>query len=624
MLSASLILMVGLATFGLAFYQWRRRRDEEAIRQHLEAEVAERTQKLQESLVAVRQSEERFALRTNQLETEVIERRHAEILLQAERERLSLSEQKFIRTFDQAPIGASIVSLDGRYIRVNREFERITGFQEAELQSLAVSDITHPDDRLASSESARRLLGDEVVIAEEVKRYIRKDGRLVWVRVSVRVVKDNFGNPIFFLPMMFDITDDILRDSELKERKDQLNLVLDGSDIGFWDWNIEEGAVQRNKRWAEMLGYTINDIEFTVKQWVDFIHDDDKENAQKSISDHLNGTTPHHKIEYRMRTKSGEYRWILDQARVVKRSSDGAPLRMSGTHTDITDRKLAEAELIFAKERAEITLKELRETQTALVQSEKMAALGHLTAGVAHEINTPLGIILTTITHCSHEANIIKEKVEDGKLRKTELVQFITDVSDSSSLLVSNIERASELIKSFQHIAADQASGERRSFNLLPWLKDIAIGLRPEWHKKGHNIVIDCPSELYLDSYPGMLAQILTNLIINSVTHAFRAGEHGTLRISITEQDDQNIRLLYTDDGTGIPKKLQSRVFEPFFTTNREAGNTGLGLHIVYNLVTNGLGGRISLESDCLNGTRFAIDLPRNAPLNQNCFDGVC
>ena len=178
------------------------------------------------------------------------------------------------------------------------------------------------------------------------------------------------GQPERTIATIEDITERKRAEEALRESEERLKNVLEGSQLGFWDWNIETGEVIRNARWAEMLGYTLKEIEFSTKQWADIHHPDDKAATWHSIQDHLEGRTPIHKIEYRMRTKDGQYKWILDQARITRRDPQGKPLRMSGTHTDITDSVNLHAQL---------------------VQAQKMESVGRLAGGVAHDFNNHAG-----------------------------------------------------------------------------------------------------------------------------------------------------------------------------------------------------------------------------------------
>ena len=403
---------------------------------------------------------------------------------------------------------------------------------------------------------------------------------------------------------------------QLKDHQQRLDFVLEGSELGFWDWNLVTGNVQRNARWAEMLGYHLEDIEFTVKQWVDFIHPDDRIYAQQSIEDHLKGVALKHKAIYRMRAKDGEYRWILDQAKVVARSPDGKPLRMSGTHTDVTDQKILEEELNKAKKlletelaNKESSLQDLQNAQRQLVQAEKMASLGTLVAGVAHEINTPLGVALMCASHIIDETKKLTESFSGKQLKKSDLAQYIGVCDEASHTLLDNVQKSCSLIQSFKQLAYDQVTDEHRVVEIGKLLSDVALNLSPVWRKAGHSVAVICDTPIQVDSYPGALSQIFTNLIINSIDHAFDPDETGHITISAARVH-RNVQIIYQDDGRGIPKDVSEKVFDPFFTTKRSSGNTGLGMHIIYNIVTGKLGGQIKLHDDTGRGVMISITFP--------------
>ena len=264
--------------------------------------------------------------------------------------------------------------------------------------------------------------------------------------------------------------------------------------------------------------------------------------------------------------------------------------------------------------RSEATLAELRATQVHLVQAEKLAALGQLVAGVAHEINTPIGLALTTSTAFDDNLRQLRRTVSSDQVRRSELVQGIDRLSEGSALVFSNLTRAADLVHNFKQVATDQAAEDRRSFDVHDWLVELMSTLEPLLRRKGHEVRLACAGGIVLDSYPGALAQVVSNLALNAVIHAFPDGCAGLLAIDVTRLGDAAIRIVFRDDGRGIPRENLQRIFDPFFTTRREEGSTGLGLHIVYNLVTSTLHGRIEIESDAATGTRFTIDLPAALP----------
>ncbi len=252
---------------------------------------------------------------------------------------------------------------------------------------------------------------------------------------------------------------------------------------------------------------------------------------------------------------------------------------------------------------------ELNKTRQELIQSEKMAALGQLVAGVAHEINTPVGVGLSAISFLETEAKNFTKSYKDGTMKRTDLDGFLANVNESSGMILYNLERAIGLIKSFKQVAVDQTTEELRTFNVKSYMEEIIISLRPKINQTQHKIVVNGDVNLEITSYPGALSQIMTNLIINSLLHAYDANEVGNLTIDFNLQSDKLI-LQYQDDGKGIPPESIDKIFDPFFTTARSKGGTGLGLHIVYNLVTQTLNGKISVTSQINQYTVFTLEIP--------------
>lgn len=289
-------------------------------------------------------------------------------------------------------------------------------------------------------------------------------------------------------------------------------------------------------------------------------------------------------------------------------------------HYDVTERLGSAEALRAAKERAESALENLHEAQESLVQAEKMAALGSLVAGVAHEINTPVGIAVTAASHLVDESEGINRKMRDNALRRSDLERFLGLCVEASSRVLSNAQRAAELIQSFKQVAVDQTYDDRRSFDLGQYLQEVALSLGPKLKPGGHAVAIDCPAGVEVDGMPGALAQVATNLVVNSVVHGFAGGGPGritmtvTVRHAATADEADEITLVYADDGAGIAADALPRIFDPFFTTNRTGGGSGLGLNIVYNIVQQKLHGRIWAESRPGHGARFTLVFPSRPP----------
>ncbi|EEG07069.1 sensor histidine kinase [Pseudogulbenkiania ferrooxidans] len=273
---------------------------------------------------------------------------------------------------------------------------------------------------------------------------------------------------------------------------------------------------------------------------------------------------------------------------------------------DVEKGRQAEAEIRLAYDN-------LKQAQATLMQSEKLAALGGLVAGIAHEINTPVGITLTCASLLGDKTRQLAGQLEAGQLKKSDVQGYVQTASESVGLIQVNAERAAHLVQSFKQVAVDQMSEERREFDLAGYLHEVIASLRPKFKHSAIRVSIDCAEGIRLDSYPGALAQIITNLLVNSLTHAFDEGQPGEVTIR-AQQLGGEIALEFADNGKGIAPENLPRVFTPFFTTRRSAGGSGLGLHIVYNIVTGKLGGRLQVESRPNAGTRFTLQFPAVAP----------
>ena len=267
----------------------------------------------------------------------------------------------------------------------------------------------------------------------------------------------------------------------------------------------------------------------------------------------------------------------------------------------------ANTELAATVERLPLTLGEL-------VRAEKLASLGSLVAGIAHELNTPLGNGVMAVSSVRGALSTFRTQSAGG-LRRSMLDQLLEAVDTGTDIAGRNLARAAELVTSFKQVAADQTSSQRRGFDLDELTSEIVLTLRPLLKKSGATIEVSLPPGIHLESYPGPLGQVLTNLVSNAVTHAFEGRSDGHIRIGVDPAADDRVVIRVDDDGSGIAPALLPRVFDPFVTTRMGRGGTGLGLHIAHNLVVQVLGGSIAVHSEPGVGTRFVLDLPRVAPL---------
>ncbi|MFM7603237.1 MAG: CHASE2 domain-containing protein [Pseudanabaena sp.] len=275
-------------------------------------------------------------------------------------------------------------------------------------------------------------------------------------------------------------------------------------------------------------------------------------------------------------------------------------------------RERKQAELAIYQKNAELasTLDELKTTQKQLIESEKYAALGSMVAGIAHEVNTPIGNSIMAASILDNATNKFKEFFDRGELKKSSLEAYLEKSKSSSEILLVNLQRAAELVQNFKQVAVDQSSLDQRNFQVKNYIETILMSLAPQIQHTQHRVNVYGDNAIAIRSYPGAFSQIVTNLVMNSLTHAYTdLDKCGQLQFELTQQNDKVI-ITYSDDGKGIPSENLARIFEPFFTTARDKGGSGLGLHIIYNLVTQNLKGTISCESEVNVGTKFKIALP--------------
>jgi PAS domain S-box-containing protein len=303
------------------------------------------------------------------------------------------------------------------------------------------------------------------------------------------------------------------------------------------------------------------------------------------------------------------------------RSPSGEIIGVNVAAEEITERKRVEAALQAsmqetrrAGDAAEAALQNLRETQNSLIEAEKLAALGRLVAGVAHEINNPVGTSLTVASALERKIAAIAAELAQDNLKRSSLKEFLQTGREASSQLVANLNHAAELIQSFKQVATDRNLSNQRVFDLGELTEQVAMSLRPGLGKQNLTLNVACQSDLTMNSYPGPYGQVLNNLFINAVTHAFPDDKVGVIDIRVLASGNDHVEIGFSDDGCGMSSSVRRQAFDPFFTTRRDHGSTGLGLHIVYSIVTNCLGGRLTLDSKPGEGTKIRIILPREVP----------
>ena len=416
--------------------------------------------------------------------------------------------------------------------------------------------------------------------------------------------------------------------------EERWQLALNGSNDGIWDWNIETNDIFFSSRVKQMFGYATTNVSWSMDDWNKRLHPDDSDLVETLLKDHLHRKSDFFNAEFRFLCSDNTFKWACIRGQGVWNYLN-LPVRIVGSISDISKRKEAEEELHQAHDQLEIkielrtqdlvamnqelqsvnnelgqTLEHLRETQDQLVQSEKMASLGNLVAGIAHEINTPIGIGVTAASHLEKITKDFIALYEAGTIKRLDLANHLADSAEAVTIIFSNLERASQLVRSFKQVSVDQSSEARREFNVRQYLGELLLSLQPKLKRTAHNITIHCDESLKIDSFPGAFAQILTNLIMNSLVHAYEGNIAGQITIDIEKSNNYTLHLTYQDDGKGMDTTILNKIYNPFFTTKRGNGGTGLGLYVVYNIVTQQFGGSIECISQLGQGTKFLLEFP--------------
>ena len=282
------------------------------------------------------------------------------------------------------------------------------------------------------------------------------------------------------------------------------------------------------------------------------------------------------------------------------------------------------AELTSANNELTMALANLKTAQRELVESEKLASLGRLVAGVAHELNTPLGNAMTVVSALGDRwAKLDQMLADNTPMRRSQLEELVKDTRRGQDILQRNVQKAADLVRDFKQVAIDQTTDSRRDFELSQVIEDVLVMVEPSFKHTPFKIVTDLSRDLEMSSYPGALGQVLTNLLMNALVHGFEGRDEGLVRVSCRPHGQDQVELVVEDDGRGMDASIVRKIFDPFFTTKLGKGGSGLGMHIVHNIVTNVLGGQIEVQSTPGQGSRMTMLMPRSAPLRSSAEELV-
>ncbi|MDB5634872.1 MAG: multi-sensor signal transduction histidine kinase [Tardiphaga sp.] len=523
------------------------------------------------------------------------------------------AEESYRKLFEGSVDGIYVTTPAGALLNANPALARMMGYDSPEELIRATLDISRTIyvDPAARAEYQLRMQRDGTV--REFEYQVRqRHYTILWLSDSATAVRDENGEVVRYEGTVRDITNQKHAEAAVKEGRRLLQQVIDTVPAVINVKDTQLRYVLMNRYMAGIFGIEPDEaLGRTTAELMSRYGATKTSDPDKRVLETGDGLG-FYEEEYK--DSSGTMRqWLVNKLPLL--TPDGKIENIVTVALDIGERKRSEHEMRKAKDAAEAALRNLRETQNSLIEAEKLAALGRLVAGVAHEVNNPVGISLTVASSLERKIALFGEEVARGDLRRSSLTEFIESNRDAASQLVANLNRAAELIQSFKQVAADRNYSDQRVFDLADLTEQVVMSLKPGLRKQNLALSVDCRPNLIMNSYPGPYGQVLTNLFLNAVAHAFPNGSGGAVEIRIQEAGDDHVEVLFSDNGIGMSADVRRRAFDPFFTTRRDQGGTGLGLHIVYNIVTNRLGGRLNLHSEPGKGTRVQIILPRVAPL---------
>ncbi|MBI2308357.1 MAG: PAS domain S-box protein [Rhodocyclales bacterium] len=551
-----------------------------------------------------------------------------------------LSQRHFRESLLEAlPLPVFYKDRDGRYLGLNDAFLTFFGASRDHFVGKTAWEIA-PRELAAGYQAA----DDELYAHPEMTQVYAaqvatKANGLRDVVFTKAVFHDHQGKVAGLVGTVLDVTEREAADRALRESRAELEQILENSPLPIFVIDAEHRVVVWNPACERTFGVTAAEILGTHRQWAPFYPTERPVMADIVLE---GGREPdvarYYENRYRRSPVNPEAfeaedffphlgdggRWLFFTASPL-RDSTGKVVGAIETLLDITERKRAEEEARELNERLEARVlqrtqdlaranEELRLAMRQLVQTEKLASLGSLVAGVAHELNTPLGNVLTVATTLRDRTEEFVAALSGSEgLRRSTINDYTSGCLEAARIVERNAQRAADLIGNFKEVAVDQTSTRRRRFDLREVVDELLATLQPTLRKTAHEISVEVPPGIMLDSYPGPLEQILGNLIMNSLLHGFEHVAEGRIKLTAEAGDDE-VRLRYSDNGSGMSDETVQQAFDPFFTTKLGKGGSGLGLYIVYNLTTAVLGGSITLHSAAGEGAQFDLVLPKTAP----------
>ncbi len=553
------------------------------------------------------------------------------------------SEKKYRELLENLTVAVAVFSAQGELTLFNQTYLDLFGITEEEARQGRGQTgwqylLPNGEPLPPQEEPLLRVLKSRSALEDCLLGIRRKaQSEPIWLSATLFPEFDDAGQVRQIVMTLSEVTQLKLAQQALLASEEKFSKIFRYSMDVIGLVRVADGAfMEVNDAFSSQLGYSPQDVigrnsqEFSL--WA-------RPNEREEIQILYRAAGKVFNKEVLWRRKDGELRTGILSAEVT---GIGGEQYILFVWHDISERKLAEEalrhvneeleskvevrtqdllamnqELSAVNQELEQTVDSLRRTQIQLLQSEKLASLGSLVAGIAHEINTPVGIGVTASSHLQKMTRDFLQLYEAGGMKRQDLVHFLEDAEEASTIVYTNLERASRLIRSFKQVSADQSSEERRRFKVRQYMDEILLSMLPKLKKTAHRIQLNCPEELTIDGYPGAFSQVITNLVMNSLLHAYGGGQAGVISIDI-QADGPDIHLRYADDGVGMEAAVVEKIFDPFFTTRRGEGGTGLGMHIIQNIVTQQFGGSIRCNSQPGQGTEFIIRFPQQREEKQH------
>ncbi|MDQ5915557.1 MAG: hypothetical protein QG584_1449 [Pseudomonadota bacterium] len=525
---------------------------------------------------------------------------------------LRMSEARFAGAFHASLDYISISRVDtGEIIDVNEAFERITGWRRDEVIGHTTNELgiwIDPTLRQAAIDKLKR----DGYLREHPMQIGKRNGETVDCVLNGSIIQ--VGDTQLLLGVVRDVTVQKQAEEALRQSEEKFSRIVHYSPTALAITDAETSVVvDFNSSWQELFGFSreavIGRTSVEFGQWVDLA---DREALYQALRA---GNGEIDRYECRYQRFDGTPIFALASARMF--DIDGRKCYLWSV-TDITLRHELEERMTQLNSeletRVETRTNDLRRAQDELIRAEKLAALGSLVAGVAHELNTPIGNSVTVASTLHEKTVEFADLISDGTLKRSSLNNYLTAAQTASDLLLRSLNQARNLVASFKQVAVDQTSDQRRHFDLREVVGEVLTTLSPTIRKTPFSVSIDIPEGIVMDSFPGPLGQIVTNFVTNALLHAFEGRLAGIITLHADSPEGGLLMLTVSDDGNGIPEEHLRRIFDPFFTTKLGKGGSGLGLNIVYNIVTGVLGGRISVRSSLGAGTTFVLTMPLCAP----------